>query len=228
MKERIKYISLFYFIALLVRYYFVKFEPAFMASVPYTIKGLLGGISPILAGSVLVYGFKRKLDYSFFSIGKLNTILLIILPPFLFSLASLVENKSVSYTLPLLVFSSILYGFFEEFGWRGYLQSELGKLPKIYKYLIISVLWYIWHLDFGIDLSHLLSYIYVLAGSIGIGYVADKSKSLVLPALFHAFFNILLSNTLDSISFFSKVIIVVFCIIIIIWTMVRTKRKIEN
>jgi len=66
MKERIKYISLFYFIALLVRYYFVKFEPAFMASVPYTVKGLLEGISPILAGSVLVYGFKRKLDYSFF------------------------------------------------------------------------------------------------------------------------------------------------------------------
>ena len=228
MVKNIKYISLFYLIALLVRYYFVKFEPAFLASVPYTIKGLLEGISPILAGSILVYGFKRKLNYSFFSIGKLNTILLIILPSFLFSLVSLIENKSVPYTLPLLVFASILYGFFEEFGWRGYLQSELGKLPKIYKYLIISVLWYVWHLDFGVDLSHLFSYIYVLAGSIGIGYVADKSKSLVLPALFHAFFNILLSNNLESISLLSKILIIVICIIIIIWTMIRTNRKNEN
>jgi len=228
MRKRIKYISLFYFIALLVRYYFVKFEPAFMASIPYTIKGLLGGISPILAGSILVYGFKRKLDYSLFSIGKLNTILLIILPALLFSLASLIENKSVSYNLPLLIFASILYGFFEEFGWRGYLQSELGSLRKIYKYFIISVLWYIWHLDFGVDLSHLLSYFYVLAGSVGIGYVADKSKSLVLPALFHAFFNILLSNNIDGISFFSKILIVVICTIIIILTMIRTNRKNEN
>ena len=228
MQNRIKYISLFYLIALLVRYYFVVFEPAFLASTPYIIKGLLEGISPIFAGLILVYGFKRRLDYSFFSIGKLNTILLLLLPIFLFLIASLIENKSVTYTLPLIIFSSILYGFFEEFGWRAYLQSELGGLRKIYKYLIISALWYIWHLDFGLDLSHLLSYFYVLAGSIGIGYVADKSKSLVLPALFHAFFNILLSNNLDGISLFSKILIIVICILTIIFTMILANKKRKN
>lgn len=67
-----------------------------------------------------------------------------------------------------------------------------------------------------------------MAGSIGIGYVADKSKSLVLPALFHAFFNILLSNNLDSISMLSKILIIVTCILIIIWTMIATNKKSKN
>ena len=227
MQKRIKFISLFYLVALLVRYYFVEIEPAFMASIPYTVKSLLEGISPLLAGSILVFGFKRKLDYSFFSIGKLSTILLLILPAFLFSVVSLIETKSVSYTLPLLVFSSILYGFFEEFGWRGYLQSELNSLRKIYKYITISILWYIWHLDFGFDISHALSYLYILAGSIGIGYVADKSKSLILPALFHAFFNILLSNSVVGISMTSKFLIVITSVASIIWVMIFTKKK-EN
>lgn len=225
--KRIKYIGLFYFIAITIRYYFVVYEPSFLEVVPDTIRGLLQGISPFVAGIILIYGFKRKLDYRLFSIGKAITILLVFLPVILFVLASLIQTKNISFSLPLLILSSILYGFFEEFGWRGYLQSELNSLRKIYKYLIISVLWYVWHLDFGFDIPHALSYLYVLAGSIGIGYVADKSKSLILPALFHAFFNILLSNNLAEISMPSKILIVMISLACIIGVMIFTKKK-EN
>ena len=227
MIKRIIYIGLFYIIAITIRYYFVVYEHSFLEVVPDTIRGLLQGISPFVAGIILIYGFKRNLDYSLFSIGKAMTVFLVILPVVLFVLASLVETKNVSFSLPLLILSSILYGFFEEFGWRGYLQSELNSLKRIYKYIIISVLWYVWHLNFGFDIAHALSYLYVLAGSIGIGYVADKSKSLILPALFHAFFNILLSNNLVGISMTSKVLIVLISVASIIWAMIFTRKK-EN
>lgn len=227
MVQRIKYVALFYIMAIAIRYYFVVYEPSFLVVIPNTIKGLLQGISPLIAGIVMIYGLKRPLNYSLFSIGIKQTILLIVLPLFLFVIASLIESETVTYSLILFILSSFLYGFFEEFGWRGYLHSELNNLRRVYKYIIISVLWYVWHLDFGFDTAHLLSYLYVLAGSIGIGYVADKSKSLILPALFHAFFNIVLSNSLISISMKSKILIVMISMASIIGVMVITKKK-EN
>ncbi|HHH52394.1 MAG TPA: CPBP family intramembrane metalloprotease [Bacteroidetes bacterium] len=227
MIQRIKYVALFYIIAIAIRYYFVVYEPSFLALIPDAIKGLLQGISPFISGIILIYCFKRSLNYSLFSIGIKQTIFLIVLPVVLFVVASLFETETVTISLPLLILSSILYGFFEEFGWRGYLHSELNNIRRMYKYIIISILWYVWHLDFGFDTSHLLSYLYILAGSIGIGYVADKSKSLILPALFHAFFNILLSNSLLSISLKSKIIIVIISIVSIIVVMIFTKKK-EN
>jgi membrane protease YdiL (CAAX protease family) len=228
MTQRIKYIALFYIIAIAIRYYFVVNNPSFMAIIPVTINGLLLGISPLIAGIVLIYGFKRNLDYSLFSIGIKQTIFLVFLPVILFVTASLIETKSTNFLLPLFILSAILYGFFEEFGWRGYLHSELSNLRRVYKYIIVSVLWYIWHLDFGFDISHALSYLYVLAGSIGIGYVADKSKSLILPALFHAFFNIILSNNLVDISMKSRLIVVFISAASIIGVMILAKKKINE
>ncbi len=129
----------------------------------------------------------------------------------------------------MMISVSILYGFFEEFGWRGYLQSELSEIKPIYKYLIISLLWYPWHFDFGLDMPHLYSYIFILGGSIGMGYVADKSKSLILPALFHAFSNIIFSNIVFKnyihASFTSTIIIVFICVVAIIGVMIKTGRK---
>ncbi len=228
MTDRIKYIGLFYCIAIGIQYYLVVYNPSFLSVVPDTVKGLLKGVSPFIAGIILIYGFNRNLDYKLFAIGKVMTVSLVVLPVILFLIASLIHTKSVSYSLLVLILSSILYGFFEEFGWRGYLHSELNNLKRIYKYILVSVLWYIWHLDFRFDLSHLISYLYVLAGSIGIGYVADKSKSLILPALFHAFFNILLSEKLVVIPMTSKLIIVVICVASIIGVMIFTKNKLPN
>ncbi len=223
------YVALFYCIAILVRYYIVIAEPAFIREWHPIITGLLSGISPLIAGLLLIYGFKRRLNYSFFAVGKFNTIALILLPIVLFSFSEYIETGTMTSTLPLMISVSLLYGFFEEFGWRGYLQSELSVVKPIYKYLIISVLWYFWHFDFGLDLSHFFSYLFVLGGSIGMGYVADKSKSLVLPALFHAFSNIIFSNVIFKnyiyASFTSTLIIVAVCIVAIIGVMIKTSRQ---
>ncbi len=215
----ILYILLYYAITIALRYYLIIIKPNFYVNLSPHLQGLLSGISPLIGGLVLVKIFKRPNDLTLFSIGFWKTMFVIILPILLFFIAGSFSIGKLNYAVTLAITVSILYAIFEEYGWRGYLQSELSKIRAIYKYIIISVLWYFWHLDFGLDVPHLLSYFWVLMGSIGIGYVADKSKSLILPSLFHMFFNVLFTNTLVDISFLQKVIILVVCIISVIWVM---------
>ncbi len=229
MLKKVAYVAIFYVIAISVRFYVVKIEPSFIAQLNTTITGLLSGISPLIGGLIMILVFRRKINYTFFSVGKVNTIVLTVLPIVLFSIAEYIETGKLTYTLPIMISASILYGFFEEFGWRGYLQSELSGLKPIYKYVIISLLWYPWHLDFGLDMAHVYSYIFVLGGSIGMGYVADKSKSLVLPALFHAFSNIIFGNVVFhnniNASLISSIIVVSISVVAIIVIMIKVGRE---
>ncbi len=229
MLKKVGYIAIFYVIAIAIRFYVVVLQPEFFLGLHPIVQGLLSGIGPLVGGLVMLLIFKRKINYRLFSVGKVNTIGLILLPIVLFSVAEYLKAGRFTYTFPIVISTSILYGFFEEFGWRGYLQSELSDLKPIYKYFIISLLWYPWHLDFGLDMSHFYAYIFVLGGSIGMGYVADKSKSLVLPALFHAFSNLMFSKTIfndDPYALFNATtIIVVICMVATIGVMVNAEKK---
>ena len=116
---------------------------------------------------------------------------------------------SLYFTVPKIAATFILYALFEEFGWRGYLQSELSGLRKIYKYLIITVLWFVWHLNFEISINNLSMFLLLFAGSYGIGLMADKSKSLVIAALFHSLSNLMQNQLLAEIDFSYKLIIII-------------------
>ncbi len=69
----------------------------------------------------------------------------------------------------------------------------------------------------------------MLGGSIGMGYVADKSKSLVLPALFHAFSNLIFSNVVFNngmhVSFLATIVVVAICMAAIILVMIKVGRE---
>jgi membrane protease YdiL (CAAX protease family) len=213
------YILLYYLIAMVLRYYLVIIKPDFFISLNTHLQSLLSGISPLIGGLILVKTLKRPNNLTLFSIGFWKTIFVVTLPILLFFIIGSFNLGKPNYAIALSIVVSILYAIFEEYGWRGYLQSELSEVSAIYKYIIISVLWYFWHLDFGLDLQHLLSYFFVLMGSVGIGYVADKSKSLILPSLFHMFFNILFTNSLVGISFSQKVILLSVCTISVVFVM---------
>ena len=202
-----------------LRYYLVIIKPDFYINLNPHLQSLLSGISPLIGGLVLVKIFNRPNNLTLFSVGFWNTIFVITLPILLFFVIGSFNIGKPNYTIALAIMVAILYAIFEEYGWRGYLQSELNTVSGIFKYIIISVLWYFWHLNLGLDLQHLLSYFFVLMGSIGIGYVADKSKSLILPSLFHMFFNILFTNSLIGISFSQKIIILSVCAISIVFVM---------
>jgi membrane protease YdiL (CAAX protease family) len=92
----------------------------------------------------------------------------------------------------------ILYAILEETGWRGYLQDEFRDQPALLRYFIVALFWYAWHFSYligrnsiGSEISNLL---FVIAASIGIGFVADRTRSIFAAAAFHMVGNVLMTS----------------------------------
>jgi uncharacterized protein len=90
--------------------------------------------------------------------------------------------------------SIVCYALLEEYGWRGYLQDALSPVGFWKKILIISLLWYVWHLNFlrpGVAVNaQLMHYVFVLAGTAGLYFIALRTRSLLVCTAGHALFNI--------------------------------------
>ena len=80
------------------------------------------------------------------------------------------------------------YGLLEEYGWRGFLQYELRELPVWQYVLVITVMWFLWHLDLT-QRSVLPFFLLLLFASWGIGKVVSETHSLILCAAFHGIVN---------------------------------------
>ena len=112
---------------------------------------------------------------------------------------------------------TMIYAFFEEYGWRGYLQEELlSKFNKWIVYIIVGIIWYAWHWYFlreGND-AKLIMIPILIAASAGIGEIAKSTKSILICAAVHGIVNILIiysiiSNQLTS---YQKLIILAICL----------------
>jgi membrane protease YdiL (CAAX protease family) len=92
-----------------------------------------------------------------------------------------------------------LYAILEETGWRGYLQDELHDWPALLRYAAVGVLWYFWHFSYllgdnpiGTEITNLG---FLVLASIGIGFVADRTRSIFAAAAFHIVGNVLMTST---------------------------------
>lgn len=90
----------------------------------------------------------------------------------------------------------------EEFGWRGYLQSELFKLGRIRGVLILGVFWGAWHWPIILMgwnypgyplLGLLLMVLWCTVWGIVLSYIVLKSGSLLLAAFLHAVDNVIMA-----------------------------------
>lgn len=96
-----------------------------------------------------------------------------------------------------------LFGFIsilgEELGWRGFLQDALRPLNEIKRYILIGVIWELWHftnrmghgelLQIIVRVSIMMTLCIIL--SFIIGRATDKSKSLIVAVTLHAWVNII-------------------------------------
>lgn len=87
-----------------------------------------------------------------------------------------------------------VYALLEEVGWRGYLQDEFRDRPALLKYAIVGLFWYAWHLSWlnhNPVSSEVTTLLFVVLASIGIGFVADRTGSVLAAASFHIIGNIM-------------------------------------
>ncbi len=150
--------------------------------------------------------------------------------------------------LPAIFLASLLlgpaingiFGFGEEFGWRGYLLPKLMPLGKPKAYTIVGVIWGLWHaplivVGFNYPGHPLLGILGMIAMTTAIGiYINEltlRNHSSILAGWIHGAFNgqvygiwrILFPNVNPLIGGFTGVIGVIVWLIVGVWEMRRGK-----
>lgn len=207
-RKTIPAIVVFYVIALLLRY--LTNKTALLSGVSNNfVVIILQGAGPALGAFVALKVFRIKMKMSLKgNFGKLLVPLSVywLFPAFLIGLVAWFTKG----TFPVIaIFTILIYGLLEEIGWRGFLQQLLAPLPRFISLLIITVLWFVWHLNFEPNQSSLIFFLILLFGSWGIGLVADKTNSLLAVAAFHS-----LNNFFTDLNLQKAVILMV---LVIIW-----------
>ena len=155
-------------------------------------------------GLVAFHGFQTFLNYVF----KLGEV--IDVTAAMPQLAA--ANLPAAALIPILVLNTVVIGpflgliisFGEEYGWRGYLQTELIRLGRVRGIFLLGVIWGIWHwpiiwMGYNYPGQPVIGSLAMTAVCIllayFLGYAVLKSKGVWTAAYLHA-----LSN--QSLSFF--------------------------
>lgn len=181
------------------------------------VKAILTGIGPTIGALAVFLIFKIRPIMSLkgnYTSLKIPILIYWALPIVLISLISYFRNETVPWLSVLVV---LVYGLVEEIGWRGFLYQQLKVLPLIVNIMIVSSLWFIWHLNFDLSLSNLLFYGILVLGSWGIGKVADLTNSLIAVSAFHSLNNFF--TDVDSLK------IIILIIMTFVWISVLILRK---
>ena len=155
----------------------------------------------LLGGSCFIafYGISTLLNITFNLGEKINLVALInslglpdgVTPTTLL----LLMFVQVVLLAPLL---GLIMGFGEEFGWRGFLQSEFLKIGKIRGIFLLGVIWGIWHYPviwmghnypgYPVEGTFLMTGYTILLGFV-LGYIMLKTGAIWLVAFLHALNN---------------------------------------
>jgi uncharacterized protein len=146
-------------------------------------------------GIVAYYGLQTFLNYVF-GLGQPAD-----LTPFLVQTGMDRNTLTIALAVQgLLVgpFMGLVIAFGEEYGWRGYLQSELVKLGRVRGVALLGVIWGLWHAPvilMGYNypgyplLGVLIMTLYTVGLAFVLGYAVLKTGSVLLAAYLHALNN---------------------------------------
>lgn len=158
---------------------------------------LVAGLGPFIAGVIALIVQKSISNrIAFCGNEKIKNTLIALLPVFSFSIIGLGNSDGVNihYYGFMYAFINVIYAFLEEFGWRRYLQNALDGVNKHWKYILIGIIWWIWHLRFETSFDLFIFPLICIGGGYLLGKLADDTKS-ILPVVSMHTLVILLTNS---------------------------------
>jgi len=141
-------------------------------------------------GFIVFYALQAGLN-AIFDLGPSQFSFIV--PPGFTTATSLIEITV--QTVILAPFLAIAIAFGEEYGWRGYLQTELFKMGRLRGVLLLGVIWGVWHWPIilmgwsypGYPLAGLvLTVLFTTGLAVVLGYAVLRSGSVILAAYLHA------------------------------------------
>lgn len=185
---------------------FLFFLIAVLVSAPFRLNIItlnfyllfLKGIGPLVAYLVMYYIVKSKVPRpnTFFGRDRVASIIAISVIPIGLAVIGLPNQIGLDEHYFGFIYGLMLalYALGEEYGWRGYLQQALEPLPIFARLLVITTMWYIWHLNFlngPISFQgHAIHFLSLLAGSWGLLRITDITRSILFASAVHLSFNL--------------------------------------
>ena len=167
----------------------------------YLLTAPLQSIGIFFGALVALHLMKRRKNaqYSFFGTSKSYSILIVLIPVGLIIAFGVNSESGINphFNGILAAISILAYSYFEEIGWRGYLQDELQSLKQWQRVLLIGFLWWFWHIGFigNYDLLNNLVFLIILtASALGLGILIERTKSVLTLSASHLVVNILFLN----------------------------------
>lgn len=158
---------------------------------------LLAGLGTALAGSLCLFLDKSlKHRISIFGKEKGKNSIVLTLPLVAFTLTGL-DNQlgwNPHYFGCIYACLHTAYAFFEEWGWRRYLQNALDEVNTPFRFLLIGAIWWIWHFRFANSFDLFVFPLICIGGGYLLGKLADESGSLLPVVSMHTLI-ILVSNS---------------------------------
>jgi len=153
-------------------------------------------------GIVVFFGIQTWLNYAF-KLGTVNDLETAFpqaassnLSPVVLLLSIVVNSVIIGPFLGLII------SFGEEYGWRGFLQTELTRLGRIRGVFLLGVIWGIWHwriiwMGYNYPGQPIIGSVFIVAYCIIMAYflafAVFKSKGIWTAAYLHALINQTLS-----------------------------------
>ncbi len=151
---------------------------------------------------ILFCALETLLNYVF-KLGQPGDSAVLYPPGAVDSLPPLVLIGSTFFNMVIIgPFLGLIISFGEEYGWRGYLQSELVHLGRIRGVGLLGIIWGIWHwpvIWMGYNypgqplLGSLLMVVFTVLLAYFLAYAVFKSKGVWTAAYLHGLFNQTLS-----------------------------------
>lgn len=194
---------------------------------------LLEASGPLIATLIFTRGFKRYWNpVTFFGSSPIHATIVIFCPALAFFIAGIPNAVGISsHVYGFVVGLTVtIYCVMEESLWRGFLQNRLSAMQWGLRYLLVGAGWYFWHTSYLADRISLVNeaifFILLVAGSFGLGRLAEKTNSVFVTATFHLLINILSLNQLTkNQSTVQKTILACLCLAMLIPVLMHWSRR---
>jgi len=192
--------------------------------------------SGVLIAALIVLSFlkkKRKTEITLFGTSKSKSLVMVIIPMVILTLIGVKNEFEMNAHVYgfIAIIGTLIYCIMEEYGWRGYMQEELKIIKPWEKYLLIGILWYLWHLAFLTNSTfgdNLFFLAMMIVGSWGIGQVAEATKSIIASACFHLIIQIMLFNSLIKNGINGTEKLLILGVSVLLWFVIIKKWEKEN